>query len=148
MKTPKDGDISDAFLMFEEGIFFYVLNLILPLVCISLLTLTVFFLPAESGEKITFCISDFLTLAVFLTIIMSSFPESSDEISLLNIYVTLQLLYSGTTLFPTVFALRLYYRDPTVSWVYRQLCQPSGQQNFQSTKISFDDRKYKCDWWR
>ena len=109
---------------------FHVFNLILPLVCISILNLTVFILPAESGEKITLCISVFLTLAVFLTIITSSFPESSDEVSLLSIYVTLQLVYSGITICATVFALQLYHRSGQcrVPWVYRQLCRLNRQQ--------------------
>ena len=108
---------------------FHVFNLVLPLVCISLLNLTVFLLPAESGEKITLCISVFLTFAVFLTIITNSFPESSDEISLLSIYVTLQLVYSGTTTFATVFSLRLFYRDRKehISWAYQQLCRLNCQ---------------------
>ena len=104
---------------------FHVVNLVLPLVCISFLNLMVFVLPAESGEKITLCISVFLTLAVFLTIITSSFPESSDEVSLLSIYVTIQLMYSGVTICTTVMSLHLYYRSTKcrVSWAYRQLCR-------------------------
>ena len=46
-----------------------------------------FLVPAVSGEKVALCLSLFLTLAVFLTTITTFMPESSDEISVLGIYV-------------------------------------------------------------
>ena len=121
---------------------FHLVNLILPLVCISLLNLTVFILPVESGEKITLCISVFLTLAVFLTIITSSFPESSDEVSLLSIYVTIQLMYSGLSICATVMSLNLYYRSTQshVPWAYRQLCRLTCHATI-SNETSCHERK-------
>ena len=92
---------------------FQVLNIIAPIVCISLLNVTCFMLPASCGEKITLSISIFLTLAVFLTIITSSLPESSDEVSILGVYVGLQLLGSALTILTTVVSLCLYNKDPS-----------------------------------
>ena len=60
---------------------FHALNIMAPVICISLLNVLCFILPAESGERVTLCISVFLTLAVFLTIVTSSMPESSDEVA-------------------------------------------------------------------
>ena len=90
---------------------FQVLNMIAPIVCISFLNLTCFFIPSDCGEKITLCISIFLTLAVFLTIITSSLPESSDDTSLFGVYVGLQLLCSGLTILATVISLHLYHKE-------------------------------------
>ena len=102
---------------------FHVLNMIVPIVCISLLNLTCFITPSESGERVSLCISIFLTLAVFLTIISGSLPESSDEISLFAIYVGLQLLCSGLTILATIISLHLFYKDTKepVSYYYRVL---------------------------
>ena len=90
---------------------FHLLNMIAPIVCISFLNLTCFIIPSECGEKITLCISIFLTLAVFLTIISSALPESSDETSLFGVYVGLQLLMSGLTILSTVISLHLYHKE-------------------------------------
>ena len=102
---------------------FYVLNMILPIMCISFLNITCFIIPSESGERVTLCISSFLTLAVFLTIMSSFLPESSDEVCLFGIYVGLQLLCSGLTILGTVISLHLYHKDSTetITVIYRIL---------------------------
>ena len=104
---------------------FYALNVIAPIMCISLLNVATFLLPAASGEKITLCISTFLTLAVFLTIITNSLPESSDEFSILGWYVGLQLLGNGSSILCTVITLRLYTKDSTdpMSPLVKFLCK-------------------------
>ena len=105
---------------------FQVLNMIAPIVCISFLNLTCFIIPSDSGEKITHCISIFLSLALFLTVTTSSLPESSDETCLFGLYVGLQLFGSGLTILATVISLRLYYKDKTypVPLVFRALAVP------------------------
>lgn len=114
---------------FRRKWLFQVMNIIAPIVCISLLNLTCFLLPAESGEKITLCISIFLTLAVFLTTVTSFLPESSDEVSILGIYVCIQLFGSGLSVVCTVISLVLYHRDQELPvphiflWVCKIFCQ-------------------------
>ena len=102
---------------------FYVLNMIVPIMCISFLNITCFIIPSESGERVTLCISSFLTLAVFLTIMSSFLPESSDEVCLFAIYVGLQLLCSGLTILGTVISLHLYHKGHTenIPFFYRLL---------------------------
>ena len=102
---------------------FQVINMIAPLLCISILTPMCFIVPADSGEKITLSLDIFLTLAVFLTLISDSLPESSDETSLFSIYVGLQLACSALTIIGTVVSLNLYFRDKLepVPFYYRLL---------------------------
>ena len=132
---------------------FYSLNIIAPIVCISLLNVFCFLLPAASGEKVTLCISTFLTLAVFLTIITNSLPESSDELSILGCYVGLQLLGSGLTILCTVISLRFYTKDSSehvpflVQFLCKMCCQ-KNQNNFSpfkrnssSTRQALEERK-------
>lgn len=104
---------------------FQVMNIIAPIVCISLLNLTCFVVPAESGEKVALCISMFLTLAVILTTITTFLPESSDEVSILGIYVCLQVIGSGISIVCTVISLFLYHRNEKlpVTNVFLVLCK-------------------------
>ena len=121
---------------------FYALNIITPIVCISMLNIVCFMLPASSGEKITLCISTFLSLAVFLTMITSTLPESSDEISTIGWYVGLQLVGSGLTILVTVISILFYTRDstdympPFVRFLCRLCCQKHRQKFKKGSSVS------------
>ncbi|XP_064098102.1 neuronal acetylcholine receptor subunit alpha-10-like [Macrobrachium nipponense] len=55
---------------------FYVFNLILPCVLINGIALLVFYVPSESGEKVTLGISSLLSMTVFLMTIRESLPPT------------------------------------------------------------------------
>ncbi|KAL4224033.1 Neuronal acetylcholine receptor subunit beta-4 [Mactra antiquata] len=90
---------------------FHVMNLMIPVLCISLLNVISFLLPAEDGERITLSISVFLTLAVFLTIVNDSMPEASDNVAIFSVYVGLQLFGSVMTMVFTVVALFIFHME-------------------------------------
>lgn len=90
---------------------YHVMNLIVPVLCISLLNIVCFLLPSEGGERVTLSISIFLTLAVFLTIVNSSMPESSDEVAKFGVFVGLQLLGSALTIILTSVSLYIFHRS-------------------------------------
>ncbi|VDN01940.1 unnamed protein product, partial [Onchocerca ochengi] len=48
---------------------FYTINLIFPIVGISFLTVLVFYLPSDGGEKIPFCISILVSLTFFFLLL-------------------------------------------------------------------------------
>lgn len=63
---------------------FYSMNVMMPIVLVSVMVVFVFLVPAESGEKITYVLTVFLSLAVLLTIVMDSLPRTSKSISVLG----------------------------------------------------------------
>lgn len=102
---------------------FYSMNVIIPVLCISILNIVCFLLPSEGGERVTLSISIFLTLAVFLTVVNDFMPESSDEVALFSVYVGLQLFGSAVTIMFTIVSLNLFYKDKNnnIAAVHRML---------------------------
>ncbi|XP_045170862.2 acetylcholine receptor subunit alpha-1-B-like [Mercenaria mercenaria] len=90
---------------------FHVMNVIIPVLCISVLNIISFLLPSGSGERVTLSISIFLTLAIFLTTVNSLMPESSDEVASFSVYLGLQLLGSAFNIFVTIISLNLYHHE-------------------------------------
>ncbi|ESP01179.1 hypothetical protein LOTGIDRAFT_139818, partial [Lottia gigantea] len=63
---------------------FYVLNVILPIMVTSFLSLLIFLLPHDSGEKISYALTLLLAYAVLLTLISDNMPSTSHHVSILS----------------------------------------------------------------
>lgn len=92
---------------------YHIMNVFLPVLCICILNVACFILPSEGGERVTLSISIFLTLAVFLTVVNSSMPETSDEVASFSVYVGLQLFGSAFTIMLTILSLNIFHKDKT-----------------------------------
>ena len=95
---------------------YHILNHMVPVAITSALNILCFALPSDSGERITLCISIYFTLAVFLSVVNNALPETSDEQSILSIYIGLQFLASTFTIIMTVFTLKFYHQEGMFSY--------------------------------
>lgn len=89
---------------------FYVFNLILPCVLITGIALMSFYMPSDSGEKVTLGITTLLSMTVFLMVIGESMPPTSEKLPLIGLYygVTISLVSFATGL--SVVTLNLHHR--------------------------------------
>ena len=71
-------------LVIRRKILYYLYNVILPCIMMSVLTLLVFCLPPESGEKIALGVTVLLAFSVFMLAISEKLPETSESIPLLG----------------------------------------------------------------
>ncbi|KAM6980414.1 neuronal acetylcholine receptor subunit alpha-3 [Aplochiton taeniatus] len=102
---------------------FYTINMIIPCLLISFLTVLVFYLPSDCGEKITLCISVLLSLTVFLLVITETIPSTSLVIPLIGEYLLFTMIFVTLSIVITVFVLNVHYRTPKTHtmpcWVRR-----------------------------
>ncbi|KAK3924386.1 Acetylcholine receptor subunit alpha-like 2 [Frankliniella fusca] len=100
---------------------FYTVNLIVPCVGISYLTVLVFYLPADSGEKIALCINILLSQTMFFLLISEIIPSTSLALPLLGKYLLFTMFLVGVSVVITIIVLNVHYRKPSThkmaSWV-------------------------------
>jgi nicotinic acetylcholine receptor len=92
---------------------FYTVNLIIPCVNISFLSVLVFFLPSDSGEKLTLGISILVALLVFYLLLIELIPPTSLVIPLIGKYLLFTLILVNLSILLTIFVLNLHHRKPS-----------------------------------
>uniref|UniRef100_A0A8C5MNW1 Cholinergic receptor nicotinic alpha 3 subunit n=1 Tax=Leptobrachium leishanense TaxID=445787 RepID=A0A8C5MNW1_9ANUR len=91
---------------------FYTIYMIIPCLLISCLTILVFYLPSDCGEKVTLCMSVLLSLTVFLLVITEIIPSTSLVIPLIGEYLLFTMIFVTLSIVITVFVLNVHYRTP------------------------------------
>ncbi|WAR28913.1 ACHA-like protein [Mya arenaria] len=73
----------------------YIINTIIPVFILSFMNVLSFKIPLQSGERISYSVSLFLSFMVLLTMISDSIPNVSSQVSMLQLFVTLQLAFGA-----------------------------------------------------
>uniref|UniRef100_A0A158R426 Neur_chan_LBD domain-containing protein n=1 Tax=Syphacia muris TaxID=451379 RepID=A0A158R426_9BILA len=90
----------------------YGINLIIPSLLISLMTVLGFTLPPDACEKITLETTILLSVIFFLQMVANMTPPSSDAIPILSAFFSCCLLVVSTSFVFTVLVLNLHHRKP------------------------------------
>lgn len=129
---------------------YYVMNLIMPVILLGVISLLVFVIPADAGEKMSFAVTVFLSFAVFLSIISMQLPVNSEKTSLLGVYLVFQMSISVAIIIISAFQLRLHHRseERKVGTFYRGIVRMERclrcVKSCAKSDDSFSQKKY--DW--
>ncbi len=99
--------IDVAFVLKRHSIF-YVLNVIFPMTLLSFMNAFVFLLPVESGEKISYLLSIFVSVSVFLNFANDSLSKSSN-VSRMTYFLVSMLAESFLALIATLIILNRHH---------------------------------------
>jgi hypothetical protein len=94
---------------------FVIVNVILPILFMGLLNVLVFFLPASSGERVSFAMTVLLAIAVFLTLVGDNMPKTSQPMSTICYFLLTNLVLSSLIMIVTVLNLNLYHKGDTTT---------------------------------
>merc|ERR1711934_895661 len=135
---------------------FYTVNLIIPCMGISFLTVLVFYLPSDSGEKVSLSISILLSLTVFFLLLAEIIPPTSLVVPLLGKFVLFTMILDTFSICVTVVVLNVHFRSPQTHtmapWVRRvfihilpRLLVMRRPGNHENTVIKMDNIKDVAD---
>ncbi|XP_066576684.1 neuronal acetylcholine receptor subunit beta-3a [Amia ocellicauda] len=122
----KDGLYSYPFVTYSFILkrlpLFYTLFLIIPCLGLSFLTVLVFYLPSDEGEKLSLSTSVLVSLTVFLLVIEEIIPSSSKVIPLIGEYLLFIMIFVTLSIIVTVFVINVHHRSsatyhPMSPWV-------------------------------
>lgn len=99
---------------------FYTVNLIIPCVGISFLSVLVFYLPSDSGEKISLCISILLSLTVFFLLLAEIIPPTSLTVPLLGKYLLFTMMLVTLSVVVTIAVLNVNFRYVSARFLNRK----------------------------
>ena len=90
---------------------YYLVNFFLPIIILGILNALVFVLPLESGERVGYSVTSFLTFAVYLSLIADGMPRTSEPMAILSYYLVSMVVVSSVATIITIFTLRVYLKD-------------------------------------
>ncbi|XP_077992174.1 neuronal acetylcholine receptor subunit beta-3-like [Glandiceps talaboti] len=89
---------------------FYIVNVIIPCIMMALLTMLVFLLPSDSGEKMSFGVSILITMSVFNLLVADIMPPSAQGVPLIARFLFFNTCLVAMSIAVSVFVLRLHHR--------------------------------------
>lgn len=89
---------------------YYVYNIILPCIIQMIVILFTFFLPPDCGERIGVVITVLLVFAVYLEIVSSSLPKTSNSTPTLSHFYITAMAESALSLIATCFILAIHFK--------------------------------------
>ncbi|OWF50426.1 Neuronal acetylcholine receptor subunit alpha-7 [Mizuhopecten yessoensis] len=82
------------------------ISITIPIFLLCFLNPFVFLLPATSGERMSFIVTIFLSLAVYMPLVGKNIPKVSDRMAGISYFLLVAMLYSCLLIILTIFTLR------------------------------------------
>ena len=107
---------------------YYVSNLIIPCAVIAVLAFLSFYLPVDSGERISLVITVLLAMTVYMLMASNSMPPPSEVIPLIGKYYLSVMIELALCLVATCVTIRWHHNDtPMPRWLHSMVVRVFGK---------------------
>lgn len=112
-------------LTFKRRPYFQVMNTIIPMILLASLSVFVFQLPPDSGEKMGYCLTTLLAFAVYLTLVSANIPTTSINTPCLSVYLIIMLSMGVTAVLLTIYILKCHHspEDKPIPNYLKRFCE-------------------------
>lgn len=125
---------------------YYTLNLIIPCTLISILAFLSFVLPTNHGERVSLVITVLLAMSVYMLIVSSSLPQTSDAIPVVGKYFLSIIVLTALCLFVTCFVAKVGdYESNIPRWIDRYVNKKLARLLFMESVASDYEEVVKVD---
>ncbi|KAL9951289.1 hypothetical protein ACROYT_G043927 [Oculina patagonica] len=124
---------------------YYMFYLAIPSVTLTIVALSSFLIHVESGERIGFVTTILLAMIVFLLVIPSYLPVTSDGLPILGVNLQITMVIIALVLFANIFVLRVYFMEETPpKWIENlcNLCSVRKSKRVKRIHVSQPDGGY------
>ncbi|XP_045199185.2 acetylcholine receptor subunit delta-like [Mercenaria mercenaria] len=90
---------------------FFVVNILIPIMTLSVLELFVFIIPIDSGERISFSLTVLLSIAVYMTLISDNLPPRAEIMAAICYLLVFILIQSAFICLLNIVSVALYLQD-------------------------------------
>ncbi|XP_069105818.1 acetylcholine receptor subunit alpha-like [Argopecten irradians] len=90
---------------------YFIISMLVPVYILCFLNPFVFLLPASSGERISYTITMFLSLAVYMTLVGDNMPKVSEPMAGISYFLLVSMIFSCALTIITIFTLRWHGRN-------------------------------------
>jgi len=105
---------------------FYTVNLIIPLISHAFITILVFYIPANSHQKMSLSINVLLSLTVFFLMLADIIPQNSLVVPLLTQYLLFTMALVASSVILTAITYNIHFRSSSThvmpDWTRKVCC--------------------------
>ena len=98
----------EYYFIYKRNSKYYIINIVIPILIFGLLISCVFYLPADSSERLSLALSILVSLSVFQVLVMELIPKATKDTTILTILLTMLTIMVFMTIIFSIMITRLY----------------------------------------